>query len=133
MKIQYNITWLEIQLLASSTNRMVYAMNSCWWKVGNPCYALAEKGLPCGPRSEVLLETEDPSSFLKAAQNGIAHYGKWGLCALFTAYHGNVLTDGGLPTSLNEWYQYNDLMDATFDIKNMLRMAEMPEEFIPSI
>lgn len=101
----------QIKVLAAQSNRLVYGFSACWWKVGDPVYSHDESGLPCGPRGEMLLETDDPMSFIAAAEANPAHYGKHGLDAFVAAYHGNTVTETGLPTSLETWDEYNKLLD----------------------
>jgi len=107
VKITWCTSWTDIELLARANNRLVYAMNTCWWKIGDPIYSHPGSGLPCGPRGEVLLETDDPQGFLNAAKNSVAHYGDYGLGVLLIAYHGNIVVpSSGYPTSLENWEQY---------------------------
>ena len=103
----------EIKALAEVSDRLVYGFQTCWWKIGNPVYTIpGSHCLPCGPRSEVLLETDNPVKFIEAAEQNPGHYGKHGLDAFVAAYHGNVVVEEtGFPTSFNTWNKYNDLLD----------------------
>jgi hypothetical protein len=75
----------DIKTLAARSNRLVYAFNTCWWKVGDPIYS--KNGLPCGPRGEMLLETDDPISFIKSAEEFPRFYGKHGIDAKDGLHH----------------------------------------------
>ena len=115
-KIVEKLTLEQIKALAQHANRLVYAMNTCWWKIGNPIYRHPDGGiLPCGPRGEMLLETDNPLGFIAAAENSVDHYGKHGLRAFVAAYHGNLIADNGNPTSLKTWQEYNDLISKQED------------------
>jgi len=111
---EFHISWFmdfeSIKKAAESYDRLVYAFNTCWWKLGDPVYSY-ENGLPCGPRGEVLLETDDPMGFIETAERNPGHYGRHGLKAFAAAYHGNVRTRDGRPTSFDSWDKYNDLID----------------------
>lgn len=96
---------------AKHHTRLVYAAQTPWWKLGDPVYNHPEVDLPCGPRSEMLLETDNPLEFIEAAENNPDFYGKHGLKAFTAAYHGSVVADNGLPTSLDSWDGYNELLD----------------------
>lgn len=114
MKLTNTMSLAQIKALAQQSNRLVYAMSTCWWKIGNPIYrTLGEHPLPCGPRGEMLLETDDPIGFIAAAENSEGHYGKHGLKAFVASYHGNLVTDDGKPTSFNTWQEYNNLIEAS--------------------
>jgi len=104
-----------VKELALRSNRLVYGLQTCWWKIGDPCYELPSSGLPCGPRGEILLETDDPIAFIQQAEQNPNHYGKHGINAFMAAYHGNLITEKGLPTSLETWDMYNDLIDELTD------------------
>jgi len=102
----------DLKALAKQSNRLVYAMNTCWWKIGGPIYSHLDCNLPCGPRSEMLLEMDNPLEFIELAEKNPEHYGKYGLDAFVAAYHGNVIVaKTGLPTSLESWDKYNELLD----------------------
>lgn len=109
--IKQRPAWNLILARAVRSSRLVYGSNTCWWKLGDPVYNHREARLPCGPRGEMLLETDKPVDFLKAAEANPSHYGKHGLDAFIAAYHGFVTTDDGRPTSLDSWDAYNDLID----------------------
>ena len=53
------------------------------------------------------------TKFILNALSNQTHYGKYGLTAFMAAYHGNVTTDDGKPTSLVSWNEYNELIDKT--------------------
>ena len=95
--------------LAACSNRLVYAFQTCWWKVGDPIYQ--KSGLPCGPRGEMLMETDNPMRFINDAMNNPRHYGEYGLKAFVSGYHGNLITiDKELPSSFDSWDKYNLLL-----------------------
>jgi len=111
---RFHLNWFmgfeALKAAAKSYNRLVYGFNTCWWKLGDPIYT-HKSGLPCGPRGEVLLETDDPMGFIEAAEKNPDHYGRHGLKAFAAAYHGNVRTEDGKPTSFDSWDKYNALID----------------------
>jgi hypothetical protein len=109
MRIKNRTTLEEIKNVAVDSSRLVYGFNTCWWKIGDPVYSRV--GMPCGPRGEMLLETDDPITFLAIAMANPGHYGKHGLDAFVAAYHGNLVTEDGHPTSLESWDEYNRLID----------------------
>lgn len=53
----------------------------------------------------------DLAKFLEAGKSRPEHYGNHGLRAFIAAYHGNLLTTDGKPTSLESWDRYNDVLD----------------------
>lgn len=110
MKIIQKTTLEQIIQLAESSNRLVYGVMTCWWKIGDPVYKNSI-GLPCGPRGEVLFEMPDPKKFVEAAQGAVKHYGKHGMDAFVAAYHGNLIDKDGKPTSLEGWGKYNEILD----------------------
>ena len=99
-----------IKRLAGRSGRLVYAISSCWWFIGDPPYR-HRSGLPCGPRGEMLMETDKPLDFINAAEENPEFYGKRGLRTFVAAYHGNVrVAETDLPTSLKTWEEYSDLI-----------------------
>lgn len=104
---------IENRVKSKSGRKVIYGAMSPWWYIGKPLYRVpnAEFPLPCDPRGGLLLETDDLEGFLKAAKDNVDKYGKYGLDAFMLAYHGNVITDKGLPTCLKSWKEYNDLID----------------------
>ena len=103
-----------LKWLAELSDRLVYGAQTCWWKIGDPIYK--RDNLPCGPRGEMLLETDKPLDFIKQAEENPDHYGRHGLEAFLAAYHGHIITEDGLPTSFESWDRYNDIIDE-FDNK----------------
>lgn len=100
-----------IKAYAKNADRLVYGFQTPWWKVGNPCYTTIHR-LPCGPRSEMLLETDKPLDFIAQAEANPTHYGKHGLRAFVAAYHGNLIVESNKrPTSFDSWDQYNEAID----------------------
>ena len=113
-KLSNKHTLGQIKIMAKLSNRLVYGAQSCWWKIGSPCYQTpVDSGikLPCGPRGELLLETDNPMAFIAVAEKNPSHYGKHGIEAFVAAYHENVIDENGLPTSLKNWDDYNQLLD----------------------
>lgn len=113
MKLTNKFTLEELKIMARYVPRLVYAAQTCWWKIGNSVYRKDNQvdGLPCGPRGEMLLETNKPLNFIEQAEKNPDHYGKHGLDAFVAAYHENVVTDEGIPTSFEGWHRYNELID----------------------
>ena len=114
-KLNEKVSLKEIKTLARESGYLVYATQTCYWKVNSPVHQYPPSvvpRLPCGPRGEMLLETDDPIGFIRAAEKNPAHYGRHGLRAFVAAYHGNVTTEGGLPTSFESWDEYNKLIDS---------------------
>ena len=111
-KLTNRISLETIKALAGVSSRLVYAAQTCWWKVGDPIYKCSDSSLPCGPRGEMLLETDNPLGFIEQAEKNIQHYGKHGIRAFVAAYHENiVVAHNCLPTSFNSWDKYNDIID----------------------
>lgn len=100
----------KLKEMAKNSNILVYSISSCWWKIGHPVYQNG-KGLPCGPRGEMLLETDDPFGFLLAAEKSAHFYGKHGIDALVNSHHENITTNDGRPTSLSSWEEMNELLE----------------------
>lgn len=114
MKLTKNKSLSDLKIEARHHNRLVYSISTCWWKLGDPCYRHPNTNLPCDPRGGMLLETDDPVKFIETAEENLNHYGTHGIEAFIAAYHGNVVTDNGLPTSFNTWDKYNELLDKEF-------------------
>lgn len=109
-KLTFIMNLEQLKEIAKKYNRLVYGCQTCWWKIGSPIYK-HENDLPCGPRGEVLLETDDPVGFIAEALKNPGHYGRNGLDAFVAAYHGNARTVDGKPTSFETWDKYNELID----------------------
>jgi len=100
-----------------------YSAKTCWWTSdpndlccphGNPmrtCPAGDGDGIPLDPSGSPLFQTDDVEGFLKSAEEAPEHYGRHGLRAFILAYHGNVLSEDGLPRCSSKWEMYNDLLD----------------------
>lgn len=128
--ITNNTSFELIKALAKQSNRLVYAVQSCWWKIGDPIYTHPDGGLPCGPRREMLLETDDPLGFIEQAEKNVEHYGKHGLRAFIAAYHGNVIVyETGFPTSFDTWDKYNDIIDEADGIGSKNKYMDMNNDF----
>jgi len=109
----------EVQIETLKINpgvKIYYARFTCWW-TNNPLdlYSHPDSNLPVDPRGSVLFEMSDPLRFLESAEKTPDFYGKYGLRAFMLGYHGCVQVrqeDGrSLPTSLEKWQEYNDLID----------------------
>ena len=97
------------QVRAMKPKMIFYATATCWW-TANPDDLYTSVGLPSDPRGCTLFETEDVEGFLKSAEEHPDHYGEYGLDAFILAYHGNVVTADGRPTSFRKWDSYNALL-----------------------
>lgn len=106
------VTGLD-QVRAMRPAMIFYATATCWW-TANPddLYHHQPSGLPCDPRGCTLFQTDDIEGFLQAAEGTPGHYGKHGLAAFILAYHGNVVTADGRPTSFRKWESYDRLLDS---------------------
>lgn len=117
-----NLEFIETLAKLEPTRRVVYGVNTCWWKDGDPVYRTPENGklppLPCDPRGGMLFECNDLKGFLENAKKNESHYGKHGMKAFMAAYHGNVTTMDGKPTCFQRWEEYNDIIDETLITKN---------------
>ena len=108
-----------IKRLAEMNKILVYGASTCYWLIGRPVYSHPDTGLPCGPRSEMLMECHDPSGFIRDAEDNPQYYGRHGLDAFIAAYHGNlVVASSGFPTSYSSWEEYNLLLDKQLGIPN---------------
>lgn len=111
------LTWASpldriLAMASIAPNReIVYAMKTCWWGwyAGIP-YRMPGTDIPCDPRGSGLMIAKI-GDFLNAAKENAAFYGRHGLHALAAAWHGNVTTDDGRPTSFEGWDGYNELID----------------------
>lgn len=115
MKIDHEITMEEVRRAAQKSGMIFYGANTCWWTTDREHLYRHSSGLPCDPRGGMLFQTDKPEDFLKAAEQNIGYYGKYGLRAFLLAYHGCVVVrDGnkaGLPTCGAEWEDYEKLLD----------------------
>ena len=110
MKIELKTTWNRLTRVDPS-ELVCYAISTCWWCLlrDHPGYQV--QGLPADPRGSMLMQAPI-GPFLKSAEANEAHYGKYGLKAFMSAYHGNLVTDDGRPTSFEGWKKYEELLDA---------------------
>lgn len=90
-----------------------YAMRTCWW--GMKTYRCERHSLPCGPRGECLMMSDDVAAFILRARENPEHYGRHGIAAFEAALDGNVIDCNGRPWSLESWEQYNALIDLEID------------------
>lgn len=112
--IDHEVEWDAIEMLAKMLGWIYYGANTPWWTADSANLYRGAHGLPCDPRGGMLFQTDKPEDFLKAAKDGIAHYGKHGLRTFLLAYHGCVVAKVNgkrLPTCLNSWDDYNNLID----------------------
>jgi hypothetical protein len=88
-----------------------YAVHTCWWGF-DTYYSISgnARGLPCDPRGSVLMQGP-ADKFIEAAEKNPDHYGEHKLLAFAAAFHGNVLTLTGKPTSFEGWVSYNILLN----------------------
>ena len=96
---------------ADNPETIYYGVNTCWW-THRPEYLYREGGLPCDPRGGMLMQTDDPEAFLKAAEDNPEAYGKHGITAFEAALMGNVTAPNGRPTCYKTWDEYNAAIDA---------------------
>jgi hypothetical protein len=111
MKIIKKTSLEEAKTLAGEYGYLIYGAQSCWWAVGPPRYKSPITGIPVDPIGGVLFETNDPMGFIEAAEKAPDHYGENGLDAFVAAYHGNLVTDRGIPTAFRSWDKYNDILN----------------------
>jgi hypothetical protein len=93
----------------NSESHICYAVYTCWWCLlaDHPGY---KKGpIPCDPRGSVLLQAP-AGIFIDNVKKNPGHYGMYFLDTFMAAYHGNVTTDDGQPTSLESWKEYEELV-----------------------
>ena len=107
----------EVRQRARPLRMAFYGANTPWWTSSE--HDLYEKpgiGLPCDPRGGMLFQSGegDLDKFLKSAESQPEAYGKHGIRAFLAAYHGVVEVWNGqklLPTCLDNWDAYNELLD----------------------
>ena len=94
------------------TDKVYYSVSTTWWTVSmDDLYRHPKNGLPCDSRGCMLL-TGDPAKFIAGAEDNVKKYGKHGINAFITAYHGNIILQGkGWPTCLDNWEEVNRLLD----------------------
>lgn len=109
IKLSRTIT-LE-QIREAKPAMIFYGAYTCWWTHDSAHLRSLPSGLPCGPRGEVLYQTEDVEGFLKAAEQNASHYGKHGLDTFLSAHHLNCTNDGQ-PWSMESWPEYGAVLDA---------------------
>lgn len=90
-----------------------YSTKTCWWTHKASDLYCSSYGLPCDPRSGMLLQTDDVEGFLRAAEEHSSSYGRHGLRAFEAAHHGNVVVSAQdpRPTCFTTWEEYNQLLD----------------------
>jgi hypothetical protein len=75
--------------------------------------------LPCDPRGAPLYRTRpgDALSFIEEAEASPDHYGKHGIKAFMAAHAKNCGIIPGQSWALENWEQYNDLIDVSETVK----------------
>lgn len=114
MKIKLSEDYATLEIIKELTkfcDTAYYAVHTTWWTV-NPAnlYKMPDCGLPCDPRQSVLMQAPS-KDFIKNAEANPENYGKNGIDAFVAAYHGNIITEKGWPTSLGTWEEVNDLVN----------------------
>ena len=111
MRLQIKTSWDDLRSMPGDT-RVVWAVCTCWWYAGDELPYTNYVGLPCDPHGSMLMQGK-LGPFLDHAERASKedHYGRHGLEALMSAYHGNLTTDDGRPTSLLGWEHYNKMLD----------------------
>jgi hypothetical protein len=115
--IDHEITLHEVRKIARRNRMIYYGANTPWWTANDKDMVYRSGQLPCDPRGGMLFQTDDVEGFLVAASKpeNAQHYGKHGIRVFMLAYHGCVVakTPEGkvLPTCLNSWEQYSELLD----------------------
>ena len=127
-----------------------YSFATCWWCIlrDNPYKIRGTHGLPCDPRGAVLYQGPI-KEFIDAAVNGDHnHYGKHGLQAFWSSYHGVVLrqdhtmlastvltgkakfSSDWKPWAFKGWDEYNKVLDEHFknQTETEKRLAEQEEK-----
>jgi hypothetical protein len=130
LRVKIETTWDQIESLALVSNKLIFAITSGYWKIGNHVYVQKESKTPCGPRRETLISIHNPFTFLERAKNSIQSYGKWGLGVLLVSYHGNMVKENGFPSSMDTWDNYNELMDNTPHMLKLLNEANFPMKYL---
>jgi len=112
-------TQADIQRRLQNPNQeCVYAVHSPWWSLFEDewmPYRCPGTRIPCDPRGSVLMQG-NLRQFWDTAIGSPEHYGRHGINAFMLAFHGNLEvlkaeTLRYLPTSLDSWDAYNDLLD----------------------
>lgn len=89
---------------------VVYAVHTCWWNVPAITNAWYGGRLPVDPRGSPLFQAA-LGPFLESAVANPEHYGRHGLRTFMAAFHGNLVTDEGMPTSFGTWEEYDKLLE----------------------
>jgi hypothetical protein len=112
MKIIKKVTLDQVDTIARNIpdTKVCWAVKTCWWCFHHDIPYRTDSGLPSDPRGSVLMQGK-LGIFIQTAKDSVEHYGKHGLDAFIAAYHGNLLTDEGKPTSFETWDQYNELLN----------------------
>ena len=109
MKIEFKTTLSDLKK-CNPEHEVCYAVRTCWWCLiqDHPGYKIND--IPVDPRGSVLMMAP-LGRFIQGAEKNPDYYGKYGLKAFMAAYHGNLLTDDGKPTSLETWEEYEELLN----------------------
>ena len=121
MEVIERLTLTEVR--ASGAAKIFYSPLTCWWTHDPAHLSQLPGGIPCGPRGEVLFETDDVRGFLDMAEAQPEHYGRYGLRAFMAAHHLNcvVSLDDRRSWSAETWDEYNDALDR---LKQRVKEAE---------
>jgi len=100
-------------VLAEKPEKIYYGALTCWWTHNPNHLGRLDSGIPCDPRGGVLLETDDPDAFFKAAKENAEHYGKHKLRAFVAAHHENCIVsrEDKRNTCFQSWDDYNRIID----------------------
>ncbi len=114
-------TLTSLQQLRDARPAMIfYSIRTCWWTAnpddlccpeGHPMKDCEYRGIPLDPAGAPLCQTDDIDAFLREAEVNPSHYGRHGLEAFILAYHGNIVSEEGLPRCATKWDSYNSLLD----------------------
>ena len=110
------------EIRAAKPEMVFYSTKTCWWTAnpddlccshGNPMSTCPDgmSQLPVDPAGAPLFQTDEVELFLQDAESHPEHYGRHGLEAFILAYHGNIVSEDGLPRCAVGWDSYNKLLD----------------------
>src|SRR5579884_2861528 len=91
--------------------KVYYAARTGWWTLDSQDLYAGHSPIPTDPRGSPLFENDAPAAWLANTVRNAGFYGRHGLLALLAAYHGNLRTPDGNPTSLQGWDEYNRELD----------------------
>ncbi len=111
--------WKELR--DTKPEMIYYSSRTCWW-TADPEHLYCQDGqlskdcgcggIPLDPAGAPLFMADDLEQFIAEAKaHEKDHYGPHGLDALILAYHGNVVSEDGLPRCAVDWDTYGKLLD----------------------